>query len=562
MRFKALKTDIQWPFLLLILMVFLLILAGGYLFYIAQKNKIVYEKQIELSAISSLKIEEIQKWRMEHLRDGRILSNIIPRNKIIFDFLADGKSPALRQELMQRMKIFIENYDYENIFLYDTTGTVILSFPPLDTTLSNSFSDSYFDSLNYSDINLSDLRFSKDLLGIIHVVLRIPLFSEEKNEKVKVGTLLLMINPEKTLFPLIQSWPTPSKTSETLLVRQEGDSILFLNELRHKNNTALKFKLPVSKELPASVAVSGYEGVFEGLDYRGVPVISFLKKIPDSPWFMVAKVDKKEIYSPLNELIITILIIAFLIFFSVSSIIIYIWRNQRIRYLNELNSTKDKFFSIVSHDLRSPFTSINGFANLLIEDLHEKNLSTIKHYAEMILTSSENVIDLLGDLTEWSRVNTGRLKFNPREIDIVSVINEVVELMSAPALHKSITIIKKTPTHLKVYADKEMISSVFRNLISNSIKFSNPGGKVYILASEKADKVVVEVTDFGVGMKKETIEKLFRIGEDVSTPGTQKEKGTGLGLILVKEFISMHRGEVNVESKVGECSSFMVTLPL
>jgi signal transduction histidine kinase len=371
-----------------------------------------------------------------------------------------------------------------------------------------------------------------------------------------------MINPEKTLFPLIQSWPTPSKTSETLLVRQEGDSILFLNELRHKNNTALKFKLPVSKELPASVAVSGYEGVFEGLDYRGVPVISFLKKIPDSPWFMVAKVDKKEIYSPLNELIITILIIAFLIFFSVSSIIIYIWRNQRIRYLNELNSTKDKFFSIVSHDLRSPFTSINGFANLMIEDLPGKNLSTIKHYAEMILTSSEQVIDLLGDLTEWSRVNTGRLKFNPREIDIVSVINEVVELMSTPALQKSITIIKKAPSHLKVYADKEMISSVFRNLISNSIKFSNPGGKVYILASEKADKVVVEVTDFGVGMKKETIEKLFRIGEDVSTPGTQKEKGTGLGLILVKEFISMHRGEVNVESKVGECSSFMVTLPL
>jgi signal transduction histidine kinase len=129
-------------------------------------------------------------------------------------------------------------------------------------------------------------------------------------------------------------------------------------------------------------------------------------------------------------------------------------------------------------------------------------------------------------------------------------------------MQKTITIIKKTPTDLKIYADKTIISSVLRNLISNSIKFSNPGGKVHISVIEKEDEAVVEVLDFGVGMAKEAIEKLFRIGENVSTPGTQREHGTGLGLILVKEFITMHGGKVQVTSKVGQCSSFKVTLPL
>jgi len=198
----------------------------------------------------------------------------------------------------------------------------------------------------------------------------------------------------------------------------------------------------------------------------------------------------------------------------------------------------------------------------MIEDLQRENLSKVKKYAELILDSSQNSIDLLKNLTDWSRLNTNRLAFNPREIDIVSVINEVAELLSPSAIQKSITIIKKTPSHLKIYADKEMMSSVIRNLISNSIKFSNPEGKIHIFVSKKENEAVVEVADFGVGMKKETIEKLFHIDENVSTPGTRREHGTGLGLILVKEFISLHGGKIHVNSEFGKCSSFMVTLPL
>lgn len=543
-------------------MISILITTGGLLLYKSQKNKIIVEKQNELAAISSLKAGEILRWRNEHIRDGKILSSFIPRNKLIFDFLANNKAPGLRHELLERMKIFIENYDYHSILLVDTSGTIILSYPSPYTTTNSKVKILTLESQSHPGISISDLHFSDDLQGMINIDLQIKLFSLEKDEKNKFGIIILRIDPEKSLFPLVQSWPTSSKSSETLLIRRENDSVLFLNELRHKENTALIFKLPFDEDLPASAALSGREGVFEGIDYRGIPVISYLIKIPDSPWSMVAKVDKKEIYSSLKDLIIAIAIGAFLLIFSFSSIIFYIWRNQHIRYLNELNSTKDKFFSVVSHDLKSPFAGISGLTNLMIEDLDRNNFSKIREYAGIILNSTQNAMDLLKNLTEWSRINSNKLAFNPKETDIITIINEVIEIMQAPAFQKSITITKETPSHLQIYADKEMISSVFRNIISNSIKFSHPGGNVHISVKEKENKAAVKVIDSGVGMKKETIEKLFKIGENVSTPGTRREHGTGLGLILVKEFISLHGGEIHVKSEVGICSSFLVDLPL
>jgi signal transduction histidine kinase len=138
----------------------------------------------------------------------------------------------------------------------------------------------------------------------------------------------------------------------------------------------------------------------------------------------------------------------------------------------------------------------------------------------------------------------------------------VIELLNAAVLQKSISIIRTLPPQLPVLADKAMISTVLRNLISNSIKFSHPGGKVFISAVQKENEVRVEVRDFGVGIKKETIGKLFRAGESVSTSGTLNEEGTGLGLILCKEFISKHSGEIWVESEEQKGSTFTFTLPI
>ena len=562
---RTLKEEIPWPTFAIIILTTIIVILSGILFYRSQKRKIVNEKQTELAAIATLKINEIENWRHEHIRDGEILQSIIPRNQIILNFLESKNSGDLGLELLERMKIFIRNYDYHSVLLIDTAGSIRLVYPPSDVKLT--FNASQLHELKNQEISLSDLHYSDDMPGKVHLDLQIPLFASKDNKPERFGTILLRIDPGNKLYPLIQSWPTPSKSSETLLIRREGDSVLFLNELRHMGETALRLKMPMNDDLPASRAVSGYEGIFEGIDYRGIPVISFLKKIPDSPWFMVTKVDKKEIYSPINELIFFVFIIGFLFILLISLSMIYLWRIQHIRYLRELNITKDKFFSIVSHDLRSPFTSINGFADILIEETQRKdktNLDSdnVKKYAEIIKYSSQNAVELLKNLTEWSRLNTDKLVFNPRDIDLALIINDVIDLMKGTALQKSITFSKKVPPQIRIFADKEMISLVLRNLISNSIKFSNPGGNILISASENDKETIVEVCDFGVGIKKEIIDKLFRIDEIVTTPGTQKEQGTGLGLILVKEFITLHGGSVHVESEVGKYTRFTFTLPI
>jgi signal transduction histidine kinase len=230
--------------------------------------------------------------------------------------------------------------------------------------------------------------------------------------------------------------------------------------------------------------------------------------------------------------------------------------------LRELNATKDKFFSIIAHDLKSPFNGILGFSNILADQIKQKDYENIEEYAEIIQYSSQKAIDLLMNLMDWSRSQSGRMDFNPQRTDIGSLIHDVFELLKTAALQKSILLTKKTDPHIFAILDKEMISSVLRNLISNSIKFSNPGGSIEIKAEIVDKELHVCVSDNGLGMDKNELEKLFRIDESYSRPGTQNEKGTGLGLILCKEFINKHGGRIWAESKPDQGSQFSFTIPV
>ena len=229
--------------------------------------------------------------------------------------------------------------------------------------------------------------------------------------------------------------------------------------------------------------------------------------------------------------------------------------------LKELNATKDKFFSIIAHDLRSPFNAILGFSNLLVEQMKSREYEGIEEYAGVIHNSSHRAMDLLINLLEWSRSQTGRIEFNPEYVEMGSLIKEVTALLNDTAQQKSITIFRESPDTLSVFVDKAMISTVLRNLISNAIKFTHPGGTIVISAEQNPDKLLVTVSDNGIGIKKETIDKLFLIEESYSTAGTQNEKGSGLGLLLCKEFILKHKGKIWVESELGKGSKFRFTLP-
>ena len=230
--------------------------------------------------------------------------------------------------------------------------------------------------------------------------------------------------------------------------------------------------------------------------------------------------------------------------------------------LRELNATKDKFFSIIAHDLKSPFTSIIGLSELLAEQVSKNDYKGIDEYANMIQTSSWHAMDLLTNLMEWSRSQTGRMVFNPVNLNLGELIEEASALLEESANQKSITIAKDLPVGLIMFADKSMINTVLRNLISNAIKYTNPGGRIDISAIQGEKELTVNVSDNGVGIKEETLEKLFLIGASTSTRGTSDEEGTGLGLILCKEFISKHGGKIWAESLPGQGSRFAFTIPV
>lgn len=229
--------------------------------------------------------------------------------------------------------------------------------------------------------------------------------------------------------------------------------------------------------------------------------------------------------------------------------------------LKELNATKDKFFSIIAHDLKSPFNSIIGFSNILVRDIEEKDFTRIKRYAGIIQDSSQQALDLLMNLLEWSRSQTGKVDFAPTNVEMGALTHNVVELLRHSADQKSISISTDLPNNSLIYADKAMIDSILRNTISNAIKFTHPGGKISISMLQNQSEWVISVQDNGIGIKKEAIDKLFRLDQSYSTVGTQNEKGTGLGLILCKEFVEKHGGRIWVESVPKQGSRFSFTIP-
>jgi len=229
--------------------------------------------------------------------------------------------------------------------------------------------------------------------------------------------------------------------------------------------------------------------------------------------------------------------------------------------LRELNATKDKFFSIIAHDLKSPFNAIMGFSFLLSEQIKEKNYEGIGEFADMIQRSSGRAISLLLNLLEWARSQTGRIGYHPVNVGLSLLINEVAELSYDSAKQKSINIFIDSDEKIIACIDKAMIGTVLRNLISNAIKFTNPGGTVIISAQQPSEEIRISISDNGVGMDKNSIEKLFRIDQIISKKGTYNEIGTGLGLILCKEFVQKHHGRIWAESEVGKGSRFSFTIP-
>jgi len=229
--------------------------------------------------------------------------------------------------------------------------------------------------------------------------------------------------------------------------------------------------------------------------------------------------------------------------------------------LKELIRTKDKYISVLAHDLRSPFQGLIGLVSVLRKDFDKMHRTESKEFLELMESSIRNLFDLLDNLLQWSKMHTGMLKLEKEEISLNNIIDEIIEIYQQNAMLKNIVLMPDLQSEIKIYASENMLKSIIRNLISNAIKFTSSGGYVKVKASKINNNVEIRVSDTGIGMSEENLKKLFT-DEMASLDGTEKEKSSGLGLILVKEFVELHNGKINVTSEEGKGTEFTVILPI
>jgi PAS domain S-box-containing protein len=229
--------------------------------------------------------------------------------------------------------------------------------------------------------------------------------------------------------------------------------------------------------------------------------------------------------------------------------------------LRELNAVKDRFFSIIAHDLRGPFSGLFGLLDILREDFDIMDPNEIKGELNSINGIMRNLFQLLEDLLEWGRVQRNAIEFVPIYEDICQTIKNVVDLYSINAKHKNINLNVNIPECLPIWHDKKMISTVVRNLLTNAIKFTKQRGDINIILADEPDQIKISVKDTGIGISQKNLHKLFNITEYFSMKGTENEMGTGLGLILCKEFVEKHGGKIIVETELNKGSIFSFTIP-
>lgn len=229
--------------------------------------------------------------------------------------------------------------------------------------------------------------------------------------------------------------------------------------------------------------------------------------------------------------------------------------------LEELNATKDKLFSVIAHDLRSPFNSIIGFSDLLIENIQDFGEEERKEFLRIINSSAKNTLSLLDNLLNWAKTQTGKIIFKPEKITLSTIIQEIIEISNSIANLKNIQLNHIQADEIEIYTDENIVKTVLRNLISNAIKFTEIGGSVNVSVIAKQDHIEITVSDNGVGMNDETRKMLFDMSTNMTSTGTENETGSGLGLVLCKEFMDKLGGNIWVESELGKGSDFKFTIP-
>ena len=355
------SAPLKTPLALLIIFFVLILVINvlGYLYYENQKEHIKKEKQNELLAIADLKVAQIVNWRNERLDDFiSVLNNPLIITQL-HQWLHDPKKNSQREEILTWMKSLHGRSRYDRVIIVNSEENIQLLLPEGQDVLGPNDKRLINESMKSGRMIFSDLYSSK-LAKATRLSLVAPII--RPGQRVPDGAFLLRIDPYAFLYPLIQSWPTPSLTAETTLVRREGNDVLFLNELRHRKNTALALRYSLEeKNLIAAMAGRGVEGIIEGIDYRGVRVLAAIKHVPESAWIVISKVDAEEVYAPIRERFWIVLVLGGVLTIAAGVSVGFVWRNQQASSYRKQYEAELENLALIRH-----FEYLTRYANDII----------------------------------------------------------------------------------------------------------------------------------------------------------------------------------------------------
>jgi len=580
MPLPRVSSKTPWQLLLIFFILVIAISSVGLSYYQSQKREIKKDKQDELLAIADLKVNQIANWRKERLADAATIRDNFLLVSHIRRFLHNPKGTKRREGILTWMESFKETYQYDDILLLNREGTVLLSVANKGEVIGPDVKKLASEAMGTRKIVFSDLYRSK-VADRINLSIIVPILSEDKDDT--LGVFLLRIDPYLFLYPLIEKWPTPSLTAETMLIRREGDEVVYLNDVRHLKGTALTLRLPTSdSHLPAAMLAKGKEGIVEGIDYRGTGVLAAIRSIPDSSWGIVSKVDKEELYAPIRERLWNVMLVIGLCLLSAGSGVLLIWRKrgeeEQRKYREQLETTvklrteeleqankqlqesyKDleSFSYSVSHDLRQPLVVIEGFTRNLLKKSGDKLDDDAKEKLSVIGDQAAKMTHLIKDLLGFSHASTKEIRKS--DIDMNILVHNVIEEMKIATDQKAVEFgTKGLPA---AWGDESLIRQVLVNLLSNALKYSRPRelSKIEIGGEEKEKENIYFVKDNGVGFDGAQADKLFSPFKRLHS--SEEFEGTGIGLAISKRIINKHGGRIWAEGKLNEGATFYFTLP-